>query len=97
MLSSVADLAKLSTPLLGTSQNPVLTRDTVKVRDVIYGRLLGRQLGYTILRKDGDIDGYAATFSIVPQLELVFVLLIAGRPHSGCVCPAAADLRPRAA
>ncbi|KAG7276503.1 hypothetical protein CRUP_021283 [Coryphaenoides rupestris] len=39
-------------------------------------------LGYDVLRKDGDLDGYAATLSLVPRLNLGLVVLMAGvRPQ----------------
>ncbi|MBN3325860.1 BLML protein, partial [Atractosteus spatula] len=43
---------------------------------------VNEQLGYEVLRKDGDLDGYSATFSLVPRLKMGLVLLMAGsRPQ----------------
>ncbi|MBN3288664.1 BLML protein, partial [Polyodon spathula] len=40
------------------------------------------QLGYEVVRKDGDLDGYSATFSLVPRLKLGLVVLMSGtRPQ----------------
>ncbi|XP_072305387.1 putative beta-lactamase-like 1 [Eucyclogobius newberryi] len=47
---------------------------------------VNRQMGYNVVRKDGDLDGYAATLSLVPRLKLGMVLLMAG------VRPTARDL-----
>eukprot|EP00064_Thunnus_orientalis_P020524 superscaffoldBa00005686_g20662 len=47
---------------------------------------INEQLGYDVVRKDGDLDGYAATLSLVPRLKLGLVILMAG------VRPAGQDL-----
>uniref|UniRef100_A0A674NEX9 Lactamase, beta-like 1a n=1 Tax=Takifugu rubripes TaxID=31033 RepID=A0A674NEX9_TAKRU len=44
---------------------------------------VNQQFGYDVLRKDGDLDGYAATLSLVPRLKLGLVILMAGVRPAG--------------
>uniref|UniRef100_A0A8C0H9R9 Lactamase beta like 1 n=1 Tax=Chelonoidis abingdonii TaxID=106734 RepID=A0A8C0H9R9_CHEAB len=98
MYSTAADLAKLAMVFLGTYHRRLLEPDTVKTMltplfkcsSEYFANKTGtpweinEQLGYDIIRKDGDIDGYSATFSLVPKLRLSFIVLIAGpRPQGG--------------
>ncbi|KAG8002385.1 Beta-lactamase-like protein 3 [Nibea albiflora] len=39
---------------------------------------INEQFNYDVVRKDGDLDGYAATLSLVPRLKLGLVVLMAG-------------------
>ncbi|XP_039223462.1 putative beta-lactamase-like 1 isoform X1 [Crotalus tigris] len=98
MFSTAADLAKLAMLFLGTYHRPLLGPETLKVmltpllkcsRDYFANKTgtpweMNEQMGYDVLRKDGDIDGYSATFSLIPKLRLSFILLMAGpRPQGG--------------
>ncbi|KAM5127143.1 putative beta-lactamase-like 1 [Mantella aurantiaca] len=96
MYSTAADMAKLAMGLLGTFHRRILEPDTLKTMltplfkcssDYFANKTgtpweVNEQLGYDIVRKDGDLDGYSATFSIVPRLRLSFIVLMAGtRPQ----------------
>ncbi|XP_028854224.1 putative beta-lactamase-like 1 isoform X2 [Denticeps clupeoides] len=97
MFSTTADLAKLAMMLLGAYHRKFLEPDTLKImltplfrcdKDYFANRTgtpweVNEQLGYEVLRKDGDLDGYSATFSLVPRLRLGLVVLMAGtRPQN---------------
>ncbi|XP_040320412.1 putative beta-lactamase-like 1 isoform X1 [Herpailurus yagouaroundi] len=91
MYSTPADLAKLAMVLLGGGL-PLLRPDAAKAllapllacSGAYFANETGTpwefhaQGGYRVVRKDGDLDGYAATFSLVPPLRLSLVLLLAG-------------------
>uniref|UniRef100_A0A8C9TMQ5 Lactamase beta like 1 n=1 Tax=Scleropages formosus TaxID=113540 RepID=A0A8C9TMQ5_SCLFO len=96
MFSTAADLAKLAMMLLGAYHRKLLEPDTLKImltplfrcdKDYFANRTgtpweVNEQLGYEVVRKDGDLDGYSATFSLVPRLKLGLVVLMAGaRPQ----------------
>ncbi|KAK0149081.1 putative beta-lactamase-like 1 [Merluccius polli] len=96
MFSTAADLAKLAMMLLGAYNRKLLEPDTLKIlltplfrceKDYFANRTgtpweVNEQLGYEVVRKDGDLDGYSATFSLVPRLKLGLVVLMAGgRPQ----------------
>uniref|UniRef100_A0A3P8XB13 Beta-lactamase-related domain-containing protein n=2 Tax=Esox lucius TaxID=8010 RepID=A0A3P8XB13_ESOLU len=98
MYSTAADMAKLAMVLLGAYRRPLLTQDTLKTMLTPLFRCqrgyfsnytgtpweVNEQLGYDVVRKDGDLDGYGATFSLVPRLKLGLVVLMAGvRPAAG--------------
>ncbi|XP_059572258.1 putative beta-lactamase-like 1 isoform X1 [Alligator mississippiensis] len=98
MYSTAADLAKLAMVFLGTYHRRLLEPDTVKTmltplfkcsRDYFANKTgtpweINEQLGYDVIRKDGDLDGYSATFSLIPKLRLSFIVLMAGpRPQGG--------------
>ncbi|CAK6440733.1 unnamed protein product [Pipistrellus nathusii] len=93
MYSTAADLAKLAAALLGGGPRRLLRPDTARTLlapllacpgGAYFARETGTpwefhaQRGYRVARKDGDLDGYAATFSLVPPLRLGLVLLLAG-------------------
>ncbi|XP_058532666.1 putative beta-lactamase-like 1 [Ochotona princeps] len=92
MYSTAADLAKLAIALLGGGPTRLLQPDVAKTLlapllacpSPYFANETGTpwefhmQRGYRVVRKDGDLDGYAATFSLVPLLHLGFVLLLAG-------------------
>ncbi|XP_028922027.1 putative beta-lactamase-like 1 [Ornithorhynchus anatinus] len=93
MFSTAADLAKLAMAFLGSSpRRRLLAPDTVKTMLTpllecsggYFAQQTGtpwevnEQRGYRVVRKDGDLDGYAATFSLVPRLRLGLVVLQAG-------------------
>ncbi|CAB1329497.1 unnamed protein product, partial [Coregonus sp. 'balchen'] len=92
MYSTVADMAKLAMVLLGAYSRPLLQQDTLKTlltplfrcHQGYFANYTGtpwevnEQLGYEVVRKDGDLDGYATTFSLVPRLKLGLVVLMAG-------------------
>uniref|UniRef100_A0A8C5NZZ3 Lactamase, beta-like 1 n=1 Tax=Jaculus jaculus TaxID=51337 RepID=A0A8C5NZZ3_JACJA len=92
MYSTPADLAKLAMALLGSGPRRLLRPDAAKTLltpllacpGAYFANETGTpwefhaQRGYRVVRKDGDLDGYAATFSLVPPLRLAFVLLLAG-------------------
>lgn len=92
MYSTAADMAKLAMGLLGTFHRRVLEAETLKTMltplfkcssDYFANKTgtpweVNEQLGYDIVRKDGDLDGYSATFSIVPKLRLSFIVLMSG-------------------
>lgn len=97
MYSTAADMAKLSMMLLGAYHRKLLEPDTLKImltplfrcdKDYFANRTgtpweVNEQMGYEVLRKDGDLDGYSATFSLVPRLKLGLVVLMAGtRPQN---------------
>ncbi|XP_072282250.1 putative beta-lactamase-like 1 [Pyxicephalus adspersus] len=96
MYSTAADMAKLAMALLGTFHRRILEADTLKTMltplfrcssDYFANKTgtpweVNEQLGYDIVRKDGDLDGYSATFSIVPKMRLSFIVLMSGiRPQ----------------
>uniref|UniRef100_A0A672FFW2 Lactamase, beta-like 1a n=1 Tax=Salarias fasciatus TaxID=181472 RepID=A0A672FFW2_SALFA len=92
MYSTTADMAKLMMALLGAYGGGVLRRDTLDtmLRPVMrchagyFANSTGtpwevnRQFGYDVVRKDGDLDGFAATMALVPRLKLGLVVLMAG-------------------
>ncbi|KAI4574459.1 hypothetical protein MJT46_003738 [Ovis ammon polii x Ovis aries] len=92
MYSTTADLAKLSMVLLGGGPQRLLRPDASKTLLVpllacpgaYFANETGTpwefhaQRGYRVVRKDGELDGYAATFSLVPPLRLGLTLLLAG-------------------
>ncbi|XP_037596663.1 putative beta-lactamase-like 1 [Cebus imitator] len=92
MYSTAADLAKLAVALLGGGPRRLLRSDAAKTLlapllacpGAYFANETGTpwefhaQRGYRVVRKDGDLDGYAATFSLVPPLRLGLVLLLAG-------------------
>ncbi|XP_066529474.1 putative beta-lactamase-like 1 [Hoplias malabaricus] len=92
MYSNAADMAKLIMVLLGAYNRRVLMDDTLKILltplfrcDTTYfANQTGtpwevyEQQDYEIIRKDGDLDGYSATISLVPRLKLGLVILMAG-------------------
>ncbi|XP_051516481.1 putative beta-lactamase-like 1 [Myxocyprinus asiaticus] len=92
MYSTLADMAKLVMLLLGTYYRQVLQPDTLKTMLTPLFRCessyfanqtgtpweVNEQSGYDIIRKDGDLDGYSATISLVPRLKLGLVILMAG-------------------
>ncbi|XP_055039438.2 putative beta-lactamase-like 1 isoform X1 [Misgurnus anguillicaudatus] len=97
MYSTAADMAKLAMVLSGAYHRKLLEPDTLKImltplfrcdKDYFANRTgtpweVNEQLGYEVLRKDGDLDGYSATFSLVPRLKLGLVVLMAGtRPQN---------------
>lgn len=97
MFSTAADLGKLAMMLLGAYHRKLLEPDTIKImltplfhcdKDYFANRTgtpweVNEQLGYELLRKDGDLDGYSATFSLVPQLKISMIVLMAGtRPQN---------------
>lgn len=96
MYSTAADLAKLAMVFLGTYHRRLLEPDTVKTMLTPLFKCsteyfanktgtpweINEQLGYDVIRKDGDLDGYSATFSLIPKLCLSFIVLMAGpRPQ----------------
>ncbi|XP_063173513.1 putative beta-lactamase-like 1 [Candoia aspera] len=98
MFSTAADLAKLAMVFLGTYRRRLLEPETLKTmltpllkcsREYFANKTgtpweINEQLGYDIIRKDGDIDGYSTTFSLIPKLRLSFIVLMAGpRPQGG--------------
>ncbi|XP_030585081.1 putative beta-lactamase-like 1 isoform X2 [Archocentrus centrarchus] len=92
MFSTAADLAKLAMMLLGAYHRKLLEPDSLKImltplfrcdKDYFANRTgtpweVNELKGYEVLRKDGDLDGYSATFSLVPRLKLGLVVLMAG-------------------
>ncbi|KAF3690241.1 putative beta-lactamase-like 1 [Channa argus] len=92
MFSTAADLAKLAMMLLGAYHRKLLEPDSLKImltplfrcdKDYFANRTgtpweVNELMGYEMLRKDGDLDGYSATFSLVPRLKLGLVVLMAG-------------------
>uniref|UniRef100_A0A4W6CU16 Lactamase, beta-like 1a n=1 Tax=Lates calcarifer TaxID=8187 RepID=A0A4W6CU16_LATCA len=104
MYSTAADMAKLMMALLGVYSGTLLRQDTLNTMLTPVFRChsgyfanstgtpweINEQFGYDVVRKDGDLDGYAATLSLVPRLKLGLVVLMAG------VRPADQDLVRRA-
>lgn len=97
MFSTAADLAKLAMMLLGAYHRKLLEPDTLKImltplfrcdKDYFANRTgtpweVNEQLGYELVRKDGDLDGYSATLSLIPRLKLGLIILMAGtRPQN---------------
>ncbi|XP_077752636.1 putative beta-lactamase-like 1 [Canis aureus] len=92
MYSTPADLAKLAIALLGGAPQRLLRPDAAKALlapllacpGAYFADETGTpwefhaQRGYRVARKDGDLDGYAASLSLVPPLRLGLVLLLAG-------------------
>ncbi|XP_071783457.1 putative beta-lactamase-like 1 isoform X1 [Centroberyx gerrardi] len=92
MYSTAADMAKLAMVLLGAYSRPLLRQDTLNTMLTPVFRChsgyfanstgtpweINEQLGYDVVRKDGDLDGYAAALSLVPRLKLGLVILMAG-------------------
>ncbi|XP_077583448.1 putative beta-lactamase-like 1 isoform X1 [Stigmatopora nigra] len=92
MFSTTADLAKLAMTLLGAYHRKLLDPDSLKImltplfrcdKDYFANRTgtpweVNELLGYEMVRKDGDLDGYSATFSLVPRLKVGLVVLMAG-------------------
>ncbi|CAK7320388.1 Putative beta-lactamase-like 1 [Vulpes lagopus] len=92
MYSTPADLAKLAIALLGGAPPRLLRPDAAKALlapllacpGAYFADETGTpwefhaQRGYRVVRKDGDLDGYAATLALVPPLRLGLVLLLAG-------------------
>ncbi|XP_040444528.1 putative beta-lactamase-like 1 isoform X1 [Falco naumanni] len=106
MYSTAADLAKLAMVFLGTYHRRLLEPDTVKTMLTPLFKCsteyfanktgtpweINEQLGYDVIRKDGDLDGYSATFSLIPKLCLSFIVLMAGpRPQGGDIVTQAYD------
>ncbi|KAM9855760.1 putative beta-lactamase-like 1 [Aulostomus maculatus] len=97
MYSTTADMAKLMMALLGANGRRLLRQDTLntmltpafKCHSGYFANYTGtpweinQQLGYDIVRKDGDLDGYAATLALVPRLKLGLVILMAGVRPAG--------------
>lgn len=92
MYSTAADMAKLMMALLGSYGRTLLREDTLNTMLTPVFRChssyfanstgtpweINEQFGYDVVRKDGDLDGYAATLSLVPRLKLGLVVLMAG-------------------
>ncbi|XDV45936.1 hypothetical protein PO909_013938 [Leuciscus waleckii] len=92
MYSTPADMAKLVMMLLGAYYHQVLQPETLKTmltplfrcENSYFAEQTGtpwevnEQLGYHVIRKDGDLDGYSASISLVPRLKLGLVILMAG-------------------
>uniref|UniRef100_A0A3Q1F7X3 Lactamase, beta-like 1a n=1 Tax=Acanthochromis polyacanthus TaxID=80966 RepID=A0A3Q1F7X3_9TELE len=92
MYSTAADMAKLMMALLGSYGRALLRQDTlntmltpiIRCHSGYFANSTGtpweinEQFGYDVVRKDGDLDGFAATFSLVPRLKLGLVILMAG-------------------
>ncbi|KAM9342527.1 putative beta-lactamase-like 1 [Pholidichthys leucotaenia] len=92
MYSTAADMAKLMMALLGTYSASLLRQDTLNTmltptfqcQSSYFANFTGtpweinEQFGYDVVRKDGDLDGFAATLSLVPRLKLGLVVLMAG-------------------
>uniref|UniRef100_UPI00398EAB4F putative beta-lactamase-like 1 isoform X1 n=1 Tax=Pristiophorus japonicus TaxID=55135 RepID=UPI00398EAB4F len=96
MYSTAVDLAKLAMVLLGAIHKHLLEPDAIKMmltpvfrcsEDYFASKTgtpweINELFGYDIIKKDGDLDGYSATFSLVPKLKLGFIILMAGsRPQ----------------
>ncbi|KAI3357336.1 hypothetical protein L3Q82_015481 [Scortum barcoo] len=92
MYSTAADMAKLMMALLGAYGGTLLRQDTLNMMLTPVFRChssyfanstgtpweINEQFGYDVVRKDGDLDGYAATLSLVPRLKMGLVVLMAG-------------------
>ncbi|XP_040009571.1 putative beta-lactamase-like 1 isoform X1 [Xiphias gladius] len=92
MYSTAADMAKLMMALLGAYGGTLLQQDTLNTmltpvlqcHSGYFANSTGtpweinEQFGYDVVRKDGDLDGYAATLSLVPRLKLGLVVLMGG-------------------
>ncbi|XP_034731636.1 putative beta-lactamase-like 1 isoform X2 [Etheostoma cragini] len=113
MYSTTADMAKLMITLLGANRGTLLRQDTLNTMLTPVFRChsgyfanstgtpweINEQFDYEVVRKDGDLDGYAATLSLVPRLKLGLVVLIAGvRPtNQDLVSQAYSNLIPAVA
>ncbi|XP_077367988.1 putative beta-lactamase-like 1 [Festucalex cinctus] len=92
MYSTTADMAKLLMALLDSYRRTLLRKDTLNTmlaplfqcQSGYFASYTGtpweinRQLGYDVIGKDGDLDGFAASLSLVPRLKLGVVVLMAG-------------------
>ncbi|XP_077474908.1 putative beta-lactamase-like 1 [Stigmatopora argus] len=92
MFSTTADMAKLVKALLGSESRTLLRKDTLNTmltplfqcQTGYFANSTGtpweinQHLGYDVVRKDGDLDGYAASLSLVPHLKVGMVVLMAG-------------------
>ncbi|XP_073325450.1 putative beta-lactamase-like 1 isoform X2 [Pagrus major] len=92
MYSTAADMAKLMMALLGGYGWTLLRQDTLNTMLTPVFRChssyfanstgtpweINHKFGYDVVRKDGDLDGYAATLALVPRLKLGLVILMAG-------------------
>lgn len=92
MYSTVADMARLMMVLLGADGGRFLRPDTLNTLLMPVARCqngyfasatgtpweINEQSGYDVVRKDGELDGYAASLSLVPRLKLGLVVLMAG-------------------
>ncbi|XP_054629868.1 putative beta-lactamase-like 1 isoform X1 [Dunckerocampus dactyliophorus] len=92
MFSTTADMAKLMMALLGSYSRTLLRKDTLNTmlsslfqcQSGYFANYTGtpweinQHLGYDVVRKDGDLDGFAATLSLVPRLKLGLVIMMAG-------------------
>ncbi|CAN9515954.1 unnamed protein product [Ophioblennius macclurei] len=92
MYSTTADMAKLMMALLGVHGGSFLRQDTLNTMLLPIMRCnsgyfanstgtpweVNEQFGYDVVRKDGDLDGFAATVALVPRLKLGLVVLMAG-------------------
>ncbi|XP_056589542.1 putative beta-lactamase-like 1 [Triplophysa dalaica] len=109
MYSTPADMAKLVMMLLGAYYQQVLQPDTLKTiltplfrcdRSYFANQTgtpweVNERLGYDIIRKDGDLDGYSATISLVPRMKVGLVILMAGiKPDEDLVDKAYSYLLP---
>ncbi|KAM8913136.1 putative beta-lactamase-like 1 isoform 1-T2 [Spinachia spinachia] len=97
MFSTAADLAKLAMMLLGAYHRKMLDPDSLKImltplfrcdKDYFANRTgtpweVNELMGYEMVRKDGDLDGYSATFSLIPRMKLGLVVLMAGSRPQG--------------
>ncbi|XP_034080753.1 LOW QUALITY PROTEIN: putative beta-lactamase-like 1 [Gymnodraco acuticeps] len=97
MFSTAADMAKLMMALLGATGGTLLRQDTLNTMLTPVLRChsgyfanstgtpweINEQRGYDVVRKDGDLDGYAATLSLVPRLKLGMVVLMSGVRPAG--------------
>lgn len=92
MFSTAADMAKLGMALLGSYTRQLLRPDTLKTMLTPVFRCdksyfanqtgtpweVNELLGYEVVQKAGELDGYSASFSLVPRLKLGLVILMAG-------------------
>ncbi|KAG5282215.1 hypothetical protein AALO_G00053540 [Alosa alosa] len=97
MYSTAADMAKLGMALLGSYTRPLLSADTLKTMLTPMFRCdkgyfanqtgtpweVNELLGYEVVQKAGELDGYSASFSLVPRLKLGLVILMAGAKPKG--------------
>ncbi|KAM9296995.1 putative beta-lactamase-like 1, partial [Gastrophryne carolinensis] len=97
MYSTAADMAKLAMALLGTYHRRLLEADTLRTAVTPLLRCsapyfanktgtpweVNELLGYDIIRKDGELDGYSASFTLVLPLRMSFTVLMAGARPAG--------------